>query len=383
MKPLKILIFLLLCFWLIACAQTPSPTPPKPEPEESAEKTSESKSESKAQEARKQPQEGQAAGQDEKEKVQKEVDKTDSKGQADSREASEPEVQKTGEQSQTGRTASQKPSGAKQKKPEIGGEDGRTSAPDTANARLEEARKNLRLSEATEKRIASELEQLKKSGNASPEAVRDYEAYLESVQAMTAENRRIVEQMEATYARKASEENRSKNLSTDAKGNMTDPDISEAQTSDEVAELDRKLNASLANFDDMLLKEMDSIRAESAEKMKDLARDAAEAAKRLREKGLDVDTSESESTEKNDDQERRSDSGENTEAAEDAQSSETASSGQAGKGGQGPSKDKERRADYEDDDIVARQLREAAENETDPELKEKLWKEYEEYKKSL
>jgi hypothetical protein len=34
------------------------------------------------------------------------------------------------------------------------------------------------------------------------------------------------------------------------------------------------------------------------------------------------------------------------------------------------------------DDIVARQLREAAENETDPELKEKLWKEYEEYKKN-
>ena len=36
--------------------------------------------------------------------------------------------------------------------------------------------------------------------------------------------------------------------------------------------------------------------------------------------------------------------------------------------------------DGHDDDIVARQLREAAENETDPELREKLWKEYEEYK---
>ncbi len=36
-----------------------------------------------------------------------------------------------------------------------------------------------------------------------------------------------------------------------------------------------------------------------------------------------------------------------------------------------------------DDDIVARQLREAAENETDPVLKEKLWKEYEAYKKGL
>ena len=33
-----------------------------------------------------------------------------------------------------------------------------------------------------------------------------------------------------------------------------------------------------------------------------------------------------------------------------------------------------------DDDIVARQLREAAENETDPELREKLWQEYRRYK---
>ena len=36
----------------------------------------------------------------------------------------------------------------------------------------------------------------------------------------------------------------------------------------------------------------------------------------------------------------------------------------------------------EDDDIVARRLRRAAEQETDPELKEKLWKEYAEYKRN-
>jgi len=35
-----------------------------------------------------------------------------------------------------------------------------------------------------------------------------------------------------------------------------------------------------------------------------------------------------------------------------------------------------------DDDIVARRLRRAAEQETDPELKEKLWKEYYEYKRN-
>jgi hypothetical protein len=36
--------------------------------------------------------------------------------------------------------------------------------------------------------------------------------------------------------------------------------------------------------------------------------------------------------------------------------------------------------DAHDDDIVARQLREAAENEKDPALREKLWEEYRKYK---
>jgi hypothetical protein len=38
--------------------------------------------------------------------------------------------------------------------------------------------------------------------------------------------------------------------------------------------------------------------------------------------------------------------------------------------------------DGRDDDVVARQLREAATKEEDPELREKLWDEYREYKKS-
>ena len=39
--------------------------------------------------------------------------------------------------------------------------------------------------------------------------------------------------------------------------------------------------------------------------------------------------------------------------------------------------------DGSDDDIVARQLREAAEKEEDPELREKLWDEYRAYKKGI
>ena len=40
------------------------------------------------------------------------------------------------------------------------------------------------------------------------------------------------------------------------------------------------------------------------------------------------------------------------------------------------------RSDSNDDDVVARQLRAAAESEQDPVLKEKLWDEYRKYKAS-
>jgi len=39
--------------------------------------------------------------------------------------------------------------------------------------------------------------------------------------------------------------------------------------------------------------------------------------------------------------------------------------------------------DGSDDDVIARQLREAAMSEQDPELREKLWQEYRDYKASL
>lgn len=52
------------------------------------------------------------------------------------------------------------------------------------------------------------------------------------------------------------------------------------------------------------------------------------------------------------------------------------------KGGGGPSTSPADIPDGSDDDVVARQLREAATNETDPELRDKLWQEYRNYKKS-
>jgi hypothetical protein len=250
-------------------------------------------------------------------------------------------------------------------KSEIESTTGQASAEDSAEAKLAQARENLRISGETEKRIAAELEQLKESGSASEEAVKDYETYLKSVAAMTAENQKIVEQMEAAYAGKSSAKTGSNELDK-----MADPNIPEEQDTDEVVALDRQLNASLAKFDGMLLEEMEEIRAGSSNKLQDLAAEAAEAAKRLREKGLDVDTSGAKSSDGH--QENR----------QGRTGAETTAKDGSRKGGEGPSSTEQRRRDYGDDDIVARQLREAAENETDPELKEKLWKEYDEYKKS-
>jgi len=245
---------------------------------------------------------------------------------------------------------------------------------------LEEARRNLQISEATEKRIASELEQLKRSGTASPETIKNYEMYHASVQEMVAENRKILAQMEAAKARHSSGTTSSATAGGGKADDMLDPQIPEEQTTGEVAALDRQLNASLNEFDAKLLKEMDEIRDESSEKMRDLAQEAAEAAKRLREKGVDVNTSGSDSAEGS--EEAATQGGETTQAEQGTAGSKSESTDTADQGGQGSSREEQGRARTQDDDIVARQLREAAENETDPELKEKLWKEYDEYTKN-
>jgi hypothetical protein len=76
--------------------------------------------------------------------------------------------------------------------------------------------------------------------------------------------------------------------------------------------------------------------------------------------------------------------------AEGPMGEQTASGGTGGSPGRGGGETRQDGSVYgtpdgripppHDDDIVARQLREAAEKETDPELKKKLWEEYWKYK---
>lgn len=435
MKSFKLLSVILAGFWVAACVTTSSSrktTPPSTTPQQtqtessqtqqapeqspsdqpSAQGTSQSKqtpssgqsqasqsasqetSKDHQQQASKSSQSGQTTSQETGKDQQQQGSEKSQSGQAATEQAAKDQPQQASEKSPSGQTDSQGSAGDDQKQIAKKTDSGQTAAgatkrPDagaareasagSADAKLEEARQNLRISEATEKRIASELEALKRSGTASPETIENYETYHESVKEMVAENRRIVEQMEAARARHASAVSSAEG-DGGKPGDMLDPQIPEEQATDRVAALDRELNASLNQFDARLLKEMDDIREESADKMRDLAQEAAEAARRLRESGVAVDTTGSESSQSSEETAAKGQTGKESEqGADGAKTASTESSRPGGKGGGGA---QEEQARYEDDDIVARQLREAAENETDPELKEKLWKEYYEYKKN-
>ena len=360
--------------WFTACKSTPTPSTPVPPQPEAGETQDTRQSTSSP------PAESTQPGAREKSKTSQPTSPETTATQPSESKEKSPDRQTTS----TGASETQ-PQESEQRMPESRG-----TTPQTADDKLAKARENLRVSQATEKRIAAELKKRKESGNASAEEIRNHEAYLERVQAMVAENRKTVAKMEKAYAEHPAGQKASSKSPESA-----DQQIPEEQTHDPVAELDRQLSASLTEFDGMLLKEMETIETESAAKMRDLAQEAAEAAKRLKEKGVDLGTEESEAAEA---ESTRGKEGQQGEAGERDESGEekgdesqqaggddkvaTADSSKSKGGAPGSRRDPGSRYSKEDDDIVARQLREAAEKETDPELKEKLWKEYEDYKKN-
>ena len=372
---------------------------------ETSQKTSPQASESQAQDAKQASQKDQIASEgtaqtrpentESTASTQPGTQKKSETSQATSSEASESQPQDATPTSQNDQIASVGETQTRPGKADQKSSQRRATGPQTTQSKLEKARDDLRVSEATEKRIAAELEKLKQSGNASPEDIRNYEAYHDRVQAMVTENRKIVEKMEAAQARHSSAPKGSQTAISGESEMGADPSIPEELTQDQVAALDRQLSASLGEFDAMLLKEMESIETESSEKMRDLAQEAAAAAKRLKEKGVDLGSDESESTDDASAQGEQGEEGQQGKAGEkDASRTEkgpqteqgdddaVASRDQSTGSGSGPTGKRGSRYSKEDDDIVARQLREAAENETDPELKEKLWKEYEDYRRN-
>jgi len=252
-------------------------------------------------------------------------------------------------------------------------------SPTSPPPELQKARDELRLSQETRDRIAAEVADLKASGQALPEVVAAYETYLARVQDMVVENQNLVARMEAAFR-----------VHQGPSPVATAP-ASGAESEDRVKALDRQFNESLAAFDELLLRELRTLQAASARRMKGLAEAAAQAGRKAGEKDREAAGEKSSSAEGAEGSspdaapgEKAGTGGDPAKRPGSGKPGETAGASQeaGGWGSGGAGAPPSAYTSSADDDIVARQLREAAEKETDPELKAKLWKEYEDYKKS-
>ena len=155
------------------------------------------------------------------------------------------------------------------------------------------------------------------------------------------------------------------------------------QTTDEKIEsLDDEFMTALGEFDEMLLIEDEKIakiNQNKADQGSDRSSDG-NGTENLsgKETGNAADSSREDNKEAG--KEKNANSNNNT----NKQNTTSENSRSKGKNNQAKNKSyKRKKLDQIDDDIVARQLKEAAEKETNPELKEKLWDEYYKYKQTI
>ena len=162
---------------------------------------------------------------------------------------------------------------------------------------------------------------------------------------------------------------------------------------DKRGEIDRRFDETFAVFDARMRKEQETISQERAGRDGSAGGGGAEAA--------DGDDTEGGSAAKGEGTNGDGPGGQGNERAGEGSGDGQGEGGQGGdvaagsgtqgggggvgggtKGGSGPRDVPADIPDGRDDDIVARQLREAAMKETDPELRERLWEEYRKYKQS-
>jgi hypothetical protein len=255
--------------------------------------------------------------------------------------------------------------------------------------RLQRAEENVRLAEATERRIERGLDALRADPDSDPTAVTTMERYLEEVRSIRGTHEKALDDLRALAGN-----------DTPITDPVVEQGLREFEASlaslpkaedpvDEMELLDREFEKSLGAFDKMIEEHLARVRtamdtrlAQASAAATGPAQAAAEAAALLRGMGVDPGVPGGKEPGVPGGKESgeptagsgtpASPAGENT-GTSGAQGTPGTPGSKAGAGGGGS------RPERQDEDIVARQLREAAENETDPVLREKLWKEYEAY----
>jgi len=251
------------------------------------------------------------------------------------------------------------------------------------------AREELRLRVETERRMRGEFESLLADGRMSATEITDFEEYLIRLGVTVEEQRRLVANLQMPGSQSAAG-----SLRNSPPGGPLPADFDRGQTDEEnIALLDAQLGNSLSEFDEKLLREQRELAEKSRSSSTGESGDGASGQAGQAGEGQGDNTAGAAGAESGDgDAESAAGS-----AGRDGESAQQAGAGEQGEAGgdqvasAGGAGDAGRQAgknapppdipDGRDDDIVARQLREAAENEQDPELREKLWEEYRKYKK--
>jgi hypothetical protein len=261
-----------------------------------------------------------------------------------------------------------------------------SGAQGAGDAELQAARQELRLRAETERRMRRDFESLLGEGRMSAAEVADFEDYLRSLAMMVDEQRNTVAKLEGTAARGAAGAGRAPPLPADFDRGQTD--------AEKIALLDAQLGSSLSEFDEKLLREQKELAEKSrSASSSEGAGDAGsgdgasgKAGEGQGEKagGEAAGDGSGAGAEKSGKAGQQNEPGGKVEAGGGSAegNDQVASAGGANDAGShtGKSTPPADIPDGKDDDIVARQLREAAETEQDPELREKLWEEYRKYK---
>lgn len=223
---------------------------------------------------------------------------------------------------------------------------------------LEVASRILNASIEAERQARGDFQTQLEQGSLSQAEVDDYRFYLEDLERLVQTNGQAVERLRCMTAEASPQPQ-----SAEASG------LFQTQK-DAGGELDAELSASLSQFDELLLRETEAARNSARSTSWGAQSGAAGASGQETGAGA---------------------SGQSTQSSANASGAETAGrtanetsservASARGAAGTSAGTIPEDIPDGSDDDVVARQLREAAENEADPVLREKLWAEYRKYK---
>ncbi len=271
-----------------------------------------------------------------------------------------------------------------------------TAASGDAAVDLSAARQALDAALTAETRAVAEFEKLRQSGALSRAELDDYRTFLKRLERMVGASCQTVLRLKAEAGDTSLEPNCQRGTS------VKDVPLSfpnEQTEGERITVLERRLGASLSEFDEMLLREMEQL-ARTERGAPDAETGSGSGTGGQSGSAGAGDDQSAQGEQAGDKTSTASGRGERTASADDAEtqtetSSDRSASGAVREAGQtakvdqaGARKDGKRSGAVErddvpdagDDDVVARQLREAAENETDPELREKLWEEYRRYK---